>query len=165
VVPATDARLLAQVVSALGALAAGGDLAMLNTFITQLHPTVLADVVLVNMQHLPAMPPAAAHAAGDVAMPGLAALFSAAAAPPEQAPPHAGTHVARPPDGSTSVALPPAAAVVAAPPAPLVAQQLGSDARASQRRAAAARILRGDERKIVTGQLRIGALVCCSLGL
>lgn len=152
VAPATDARLLAQVVSALGALASGGDLAMLNTFITQLHPTVLADVVLVNMEHLPPLPPAAAaHAGTDVAMPGLAALFSSAAAPPAPVPPPAVAHMARAPDSDTNLTQLAGAAVAAAPPAPLVAQQLGSDARAAQRRAAAARILRGDERKIVTG--------------
>jgi hypothetical protein len=146
--PATDPGLLLQVVSALAALASGGDLVTLNSFIAQLTPAVLADIVLLNMRHLPAAPPPVGAAGADAAVPGLMALFSAAASPAAAAQPPAPASVAA---ADTKGSLPSAHAAAAAAPPPLVAQQLGSESRAAQRLAAAERILRSDERKIVTG--------------
>jgi hypothetical protein len=150
--PSTDAGLLLQVASALGALAAGGDLATLNSFVAQLTPAVLADVVLLNMRHLPAAPPAAGSAAMETAAPSLASLLGGAVAPVSSAAaaggPAAHAHDAAAPAG--------ARAAVAQPPAPLVAQQLGGEQRAQQRLAAAERILQADDRRIVTGAGHLG---------
>ena len=157
--PGTDAGLLAQVVSALAALAAGGDHATLSSFVAQLTPAVLADVVLLNMRHLPAVPPPPAHGGADAAAPGLMALFSNAAAP--AAAPAAVAPAAAPQASAPAPAPAPVAAAAPAPPAPLVAQQLGAEVRAAQRLAAAKRILHGDDRKNVTGTcLRPAARVC-----
>lgn len=49
---ATDPGLLAQVLQTVAALASNHDRAMLNAFITQLAPEVLADVVIANVSHL-----------------------------------------------------------------------------------------------------------------
>ena len=150
--PATDPGLLMQVVSALAALASGGDLATLSSFVTQLSAPVLADVVIFNMRHLSATPPGA-HAGMEAAMPGVMALFGAPAPAPMPAAPV-----------SEAVSVPPpsaAAPVHAAPPAPLVAQPLGTEVRAAQRLAAATRILRGDEQRIITGASVQCASFCC----
>jgi hypothetical protein len=120
--------------------------------VSQLAPAVLADVVILNMRHLPAAPPLLGHTAADVAMPGLMALFGAPA--PAPAPPPGAGPV--PVSGTAAAIMAPGGAANAqaappAPPAPLVAQQLGTEARAAQRLAAAERIMRADERKNVTG--------------
>jgi hypothetical protein len=61
----------------LAALLAKGDVATLRGFVTQLPGAVLADVVLANMEHLPASPPASEGApAGPGPGPGLAALLT-----------------------------------------------------------------------------------------
>jgi hypothetical protein len=143
----TDSNLLSQLVSALSALAAGGDLVTLNSFVSQLAPAVLADVVIMNMRHLPAAPPPVGHTAADVAKPGLMSLFGAPA--PTSAPASAPGAGPMPVTGAAAAGMAPSAAANA--PAPLVAQQLGTEARAAQRLAAAQRILRADERKNVTG--------------
>ena len=147
--PSTDPGLLMQVVAALAALASGGDLATLSSFVTQLSAPVLADVVIFNMRHLSATPPGL-HSGMEAAMPGVMALFGAPAPAPAPAP--------MPPvpvmPAASGVAAPTASAAApfaTAPPAPLVAQPLGTEVRTAQRLAAATRILRGDEHRIVTG--------------
>ena len=150
--PSTDPGLLMQVVAALAALASGGDLATLSSFVTQLSAPVLADVVIFNMRHLSATPPGL-HSGMEAAMPGVMALFGAPAPAPAPMPPAPGLPAASEVAAPTSSAPAP---IAAAPPAPLVAQPLGTEARAAQRLAAATRILRGDEQRIVTG-----AAVCC----
>ena len=115
---------------------------------TQLSAPVLADVVIYNMRHLSATPPAL-HSGMEAAMPGVMALFGAPAPAPASMPPApvmstVAEAVAAP---SASAAAP----IAAAPPAPLVAQPLGTEVRVAQRLAAATRILRGDEHRIVTG--------------
>ena len=145
--PATDPGLLMQVVSALAALASGGDLATLSSFVTQLSPPVLADVVIFNMRHLSATAPGV-HAGMEASMPGVMALFGAPPPAPVSTAPGMPTAVAE------AVSVPPASAaapVAAAPPPPLVAQPLGTEVRAAQRLAAATRILRGDAQRIITG--------------
>ena len=150
--PATDPGLLMQVVAALAALASGGDLATLSSCVIQLSAPVLADVVIFNMRHLSATPPGL-HAGMEAAMPDVMALFGAPAPAPAPMP----AAPVMPAVSEAVGALPASAAAptAAAPPAPLVAQPLGTDARAAQRLAAATRILRGDEHRIVTGAFRL----------
>jgi hypothetical protein len=62
----------------MGALAAEGDLATLRAFGAGLAPGVLTDVVIANLDHLPAQPAARAGGAGG-GMAALAGLMQARA--------------------------------------------------------------------------------------
>ena len=130
--PPTDPELVRRVVSAAAALAAGGDLATLATFVAQLTPAVLADVVLHTLAHLaPAPPP-------DTGAPqpgGAGRLVDLLRAEPAEAPPE---------DAEPEPVQP-------AQPAPVVAVPLTSEQRGEQRRAAFERMLRVEGRSLVTG--------------
>jgi hypothetical protein len=140
--PPTDAGLLRQIVAAVASLVAASDWATLQAFVTKLTPGVVADVVLQNLQSLAPLPPPvdAAFPVGFAA--GVLELFSAAGPTSE-------------PSESVAQLAPPeadAAAEVDAPkPAPAVAVALSSEQRLAQRREAFRRILRVENRTLVTG--------------
>ncbi len=146
--PPTEAGLLRQVVAALGALAAGGDLGTLQTFIAQLAPAVLADIVLNNLQYLSPIPPVdPRYAAGQAPAPGLLDLLAPVALTQAPAPARDGdVRMAEAAEAAPAAPLP-----AAAQPAPLVAVALSGEERAAQRRAAVDRILHAEQRSLVSG--------------
>jgi len=138
--PLTDPALLRQVVAALGALSASGDLAMLHSLVAQLAPAVLVDVVLENLRYLTPSPAADPRfGSAQAPAPGLMDLFSS---PPPAA--------ASGPAPDVDVQMAQAPEVVQAPP-PLVAVQLSGEQRTAQRHSALSRILRAEEHSLASG--------------
>jgi hypothetical protein len=151
--PLTAPGLLHQVVSALAALSAAGDIATLQNFIGQLAPAVLVDVVLHNLRWLAPLAPDA-RAAGGLGMAPAPALLDLVASTGV-----AGVQQYMPPprplapildESDAQMADAPAPEPVDASPAPpVVAMALGGEQRAAQRRAAIHRVMHAEQRTLV----------------
>ena len=150
--PLTAASLLHQVVSALAALAAAGDMSTLQNFIGQLAPAVLVDVVLHNLRFLAPLAPDTRAVGGMVMAPAPALLDLVAstgvAGVPYMPPPRPLAPILDESDALMADTAAPEP-VDATPAPPVVAMALGGEQRAAQRRAAIHRVMHAEQRTLV----------------